>query len=103
MLSVLTKFLSNLSQHVMVDGCLSKLITFVSGVLQQCFVPIIVPLYIIVFKSCTMHPQSPTLTIGGTVLTESDLVILEVKFDSKMAFEKHLAWFPGKLLKDMVS
>ena len=38
-----------------------------------------------------MHPQSPTLTIGGTVLKESDdLVILGVTFDSKMTFEKHL-------------
>ena len=38
-----------------------------------------------------MHPQSPLLTIGGTVLKESDaLVILGVRFDSKMAFEKHL-------------
>ena len=26
---------------------------------------------IIVFRSCTMHPQSPPLTIGGTVLKES--------------------------------
>ena len=32
---------------------------------------------IIVSRSRTMHPQSPTLTIGGTVLKESvDLVIL---------------------------
>ena len=38
-----------------------------------------------------MHPQSPLLTIGGTVLKESDdLVILGVTFDSKMTFEKHL-------------
>ena len=38
-----------------------------------------------------MHPQSPPLTIGGTVLKESDdLVILGVIFDSKMTFEKHL-------------
>ena len=38
-----------------------------------------------------MHPQSPPLTIGGSVLKESDdLVILEVTFDSKMTFEKHL-------------
>ena len=38
-----------------------------------------------------MHPQSPTLTIGGTVLKESDdLVILGVTFDSKITFEKHL-------------
>ena len=26
----------------------------------------------IVSGSCTMHPQSPALTIGGTVLKESD-------------------------------
>ena len=38
-----------------------------------------------------MHPQSPPLTIGGTLLKESDdLVILGVSFDSKMTFEKHL-------------
>ena len=38
-----------------------------------------------------MHPQSPALTIGETVLRESDdLVILGVTFDSKMTFGKHL-------------
>ena len=37
-----------------------------------------------------MHPHSPPLTIGGSVLKESDLVILGVKFDSKMTFERHL-------------
>ena len=38
--------------------------------------------------SRTMHPQSPALTIGGTVLKDSDdLVILGVTFDSKMTFE----------------
>ena len=45
----------------------------------------------IVSSSRTMHPQSPVLTIGGTVLKESDdLVILGVTFDSKMTFQKHL-------------
>ena len=45
----------------------------------------------IVSRSLTMHPLSPPLTIGGTVLKESDnLVILGVTFDSKMTFEKHL-------------
>ena len=44
-----------------------------------------------VSRSRTMHPQSPPLTIGGTVLKESDdLVILVVTFDLKMTFEKHL-------------
>ena len=46
----------------------------------------------IVSRSRTMHPQSPASTIGGTVLKESDdLVILGVTFDSKMTFEKHLS------------
>ena len=37
-----------------------------------------------------MHPQSPPLTIDGTVLKESDDLILGVTFDSKLTFEKHL-------------
>ena len=37
---------------------------------------------IIVSRSRTMHPQSPPLTIGGTLLKESDdLLILGVTFD----------------------
>ena len=37
-----------------------------------------------------MHPQSSALTIRGTVLKESDeLVILGVTFESKITFEKH--------------
>ena len=44
-----------------------------------------------VSRSRTLHPQSPPLTVVGTVLKESDhLVILGVSFDSKMTFEKHL-------------
>ena len=42
----------------------------------------------IVSRSRTMHPQSLTLTIGETVLKESDyLVLFAVTFDSKMTFE----------------
>ena len=45
----------------------------------------------IVSRSRAMHPQSPSLTIDGTVLKESDDIhILGVTFDSKMTFEKHL-------------
>ena len=45
----------------------------------------------IVSRSRTMHPLSLPLTIGGTVLKESDdLVISGVTFDSKLTFEKHL-------------
>ena len=46
---------------------------------------------LIVSRSRTMHPQSPALTIGKTVLKESDdLVILGVTIDSKMTLENHL-------------
>ena len=46
---------------------------------------------LIVSRSHTIHPQLPALTIGGSVLKESDdLIILGVTFDSKMTFEKHL-------------
>ena len=45
----------------------------------------------LVSRSRTVHPQSPKLTIGGTVLKESDdLLILGVTFDANMTFEKHL-------------
>ena len=45
----------------------------------------------VVLRSRTMHPNSLPLTIGGTVLKESDdLVLLGVTFDFKMTFEKHL-------------
>ena len=45
-LSVLTQFLSNRSQYVLVDGCRSKLVNVVSGVLQGSvllFLPVVVP------------------------------------------------------------
>ena len=58
----------------------------------------------IVSRSRTTHPQSPPLTIGGTVLKKSDhLVILGVTFDSKMTFERHLCSVSRHLLKDLVS
>ena len=45
----------------------------------------------IVSRSHTMHPQSPALTVGRTVLKESDdLFILGVTFYSKMTFKKRL-------------
>ena len=47
----------------------------------------------IVSWSRTMHPLSSPLTIGGTLLKESDyLDTLGVPFDSKITFEKHLRW-----------
>ena len=58
----------------------------------------------IVSRSRIMHPQS-SLTIGGTVLKESDdLDILGVTFDSTMIFEKNLCSVSAELLlKDLVS
>ena len=45
----------------------------------------------IISRSITMNPLSPSLTIGRTALKESDdLVILGVTFVSKMNFEKLL-------------
>ena len=47
-LSILTQFLSNRSQHVMVDGCRSKLVDDVSGVLQgSVLCPLLFLLYIL--------------------------------------------------------
>ena len=46
--------------------------------------------------SCTLHPQSPPLTLDRTVPKESDdLVMLGVIFDSKMTFETHLPSVSG--------
>ena len=51
-----------------------------------------------VHRSCTMHPQSPRLSLGLTVLKESDdLDILEV-----LTFESIFARFPEKLLKGLI-
>ena len=151
MLSVLTQFLSNRSQFILVDGCRSKLATVVSGVPQGSVLgPLLVLLYtselfsilenkligyaddstlmavvpspgarvtvaeslnrdfvrvnawcdlwgmklnasetktMIVSRSRTLQPQSPPLTIDGTVLKESDdLDILGVTFNSKLTF-----------------
>ena len=54
----------------------------------------------IVSRSRTMHPQSPLLTIGGTVLKESDdLVMLGVSFDSKMTLEASSLGFQSSFAK----
>ena len=48
MLSILTQFLSNRSQHVMVDGCRSKLVNAMSGVPQG---SVFCPLLLLLFTS----------------------------------------------------
>ena len=46
---------------------------------------------IVFFRSCTMHQQLSSLTLGGSVLKESaDLDILAVTFLAKMTCEKNL-------------
>ena len=163
-LSILTQFLLNWSQHVVVDGCQSKLVNVVSGVPQGSVLgPLLFLLYtselfsilenkligyadnstlmavvpspggrvavteslicdlgwvcewcdlwgiklnaskiktMIVLRSRTMHPQSPPLTIGATVLKESDdHVIFGVTFDSKMTWEASSLGFQSSFAK----
>ena len=52
MLSILTQFLSDLPQHVMVDGCRSKLVNVVSGVPQGI---ILVTLLFLVYTLKKIH------------------------------------------------
>ena len=47
-LSILTQFISNRSQHVMVDGCPSKVVNVVSGVPQG---SVLGPLLLILYTS----------------------------------------------------
>ena len=75
----------------------------VSGVIWEMKETVSKTMTMIVSRSRTMHPQSPPLTIGGTVLKESDnLDILKVVFDSKMTFVKHLRSVSLQLLKGLV-
>ena len=51
-----------------------------------------------------MHPKSPSFTIGGTMLNESDdLVILGVTFDSRWLLRSIFALVPEQLLNGLVS
>ena len=58
----------------------------------------------IVFRSSTMHPQSPPLTIGWTVLKESDnIVILGWHLIPRWPLKSIFARFLEQLLKALVS
>ena len=58
----------------------------------------------IVSRSRTVHPQSTPLTLDGTLLKESDdLVILGETFDAKMTFGSTFALFPVVQLRGLVS
>ena len=52
LLSILTQFLSNRSQHVMVDGCRSKLVDVLSGVRKEVF-------WALYCSSCTLRSFFP--------------------------------------------
>ena len=59
---------------------------------------------IVVFRSCTMHPQSPPLTIVGTVLKGSDdLNILGLNMIPRLLFRSIFGRFPNKLPNDSAS
>ena len=103
-LSILTQFLLNRSQHVMVDGCRNKLANVVSGVPQGSVLgpllfllytlelfPILENLLIGYTDDSTLMAVVPSPGCCRTILKDSDdFVILGVTFDSKMTFEKHL-------------
>ena len=58
-LSILTQFLSNQSQHVIVDGCQSKLVNVVSGVPQG---SVFSPLFFLLYTS--EHQTSLNLSLN---------------------------------------
>ena len=58
----------------------------------------------IVSRSRTMHPQSPALTIVGTVLKESDDLLYWTRYlVPRLPLRSIFARFPQQLLKDLVS
>ena len=57
----------------------------------------------IVSRSLTMHPQSPPLTIGGTMLKESDDLVILGDLKPRGHLRSIFARFPEQLLKDLVS
>ena len=161
MLFILTQFLSDRSQHIMVNGCRSILVNIVSGVSQGSVLgPLLFLLYtselysifenkligyaddstliavvpspglrvavaeslcrdlmnvsewcdlwgmklnasktktMIVSRPRTMHPQSPALTIGGTVLKESDDLVI---WESSLCLQRSIstAWYLEEVL-----
>ena len=57
------------------------------------FAPLFLVLSLIVSRSRTINSQYTPLTLDGTELKESaDPDILDVTFDAKMTFEKHLGF-----------
>ena len=95
MLSILKQFLANRSQHVRVTVAesLSRDLVKVSEWCDVWGMKLNAnkTKTMIASRSRTMHPHSPPLTIGLTVLKESDdLVILGVTFAFKTTFDKHL-------------
>ena len=101
--STLTAVVPSIGVIVAVAESLSHDLMRVSVWCDLCWMKLNVSNTMIVSRSRTMHSQSPALTIGGTVLKDSDhLVTLGVTFDSKMTFEKHLRSFPEQLLNGLV-
>ena len=63
MLSVLTQFLSNRSQYVVVDGCRTKLVNVVSGGLKQCFLFYSADLFCVVENKLYGYADDSTLAV----------------------------------------
>ena len=121
MLSVLTQFLSSRSQHVVVDGCRSKLVNLVSGVPKgrvldpQFFLLYTTELFSIVenmLYGCADDSTlvavvpSPAERVAVTESLNRDLnrvSVTYVTFDAKMTFQKHRRSVSVLQLRGMVS
>ena len=69
MLSILTQFLSNRSQHVMVDGCKSKLVNVVSRVPQG---SVLGPLFFLQYTTelfCILENKLTSYADDSTLIT----------------------------------
>ena len=82
MLSILTQFLSNRSQHVMVDGCRSKLVDFVSGVPQG---SVLGPLLFLLYTS-ELFPILENKLIGYA----DDFILMAVAIPRRLSYSSRV-------------
>ena len=89
-LCILTQFLSNRSQHGMVDGCLSKLVNVVSRVPQEVF-------WARHFSSCTPWSFFSFCKINWSVMLNSTLMAVVPSFGVRVAVAESLSRDLGRV------